>query len=64
MKKVIIEIEADGTTSIDVDGFKGQSCTLATREIELALAGVGGDISDKKKPEFAMNPSTPNLRTN
>ena len=57
MKKVIIEIEADGTSSIDAEGFKGQSCTLATREIELALAGVQTGVDDRKKPDFyATNP--------
>lgn len=59
MKKVIIEIEADGTSSIDAQGFQGQSCTLATRELELALAGIPGGVDDKKKPDFfATNPGT------
>lgn len=59
MRKVIIEIETDGSSKVDAQGFQGQSCALATREIELALAGDFGNVDDKKKPDFyAMNPGS------
>lgn len=58
MKQVVVEIATDGSTTVDSQGFKGNTCTIATRELELALAG-GGDISDKKKPDYyAQNPQT------
>ncbi len=61
MRKVIIEIDPDGTSRIEAEGFKGSSCSLATREIELALAG-SGPVDDKKKPDFyAQNPQTQKL---
>lgn len=50
-RRVIIEIDTDGTTKIDAEGFKGKQCTLATRELELALAG-NGPVDDRKKPDF------------
>ena len=52
-RKVIVEIETDGSTKIDAQGFKGQSCSLATRDLEMVL--TGGDnssVDDKKKPDF------------
>lgn len=52
MKKIVIEIKPDGTTKIDANGFQGQQCTLATRELELALAGDMSNVEDKKKPDF------------
>lgn len=51
-KKVVITIAPDGETTIDAQGFTGQSCSLATREMELALAGDAGNVSDRKKPDF------------
>lgn len=58
-RKVIIEIATDGATTVDAQGFQGQSCALATREIELALAGDFGNVDDRKKPDFyATNPGT------
>lgn len=59
MKKVIIEIHADGSSKVDAEGFKGSQCSLATKELELALAGNMSDVSDKKKPDFyAHNPQS------
>lgn len=52
MKKVLVHIESDGSTQIDAQGFTGNSCTIATREIELALSAGEGPDSDKKKPDF------------
>lgn len=51
MKKVIIEIMPDGTSKVDSQGFTGSSCALATRDLELALAG-SGPVDDRKKPDF------------
>lgn len=53
VKKVVVEIYPDGSSKVDSAGFKGNSCTLATKEIELALAGNDpGNRSDTKKPDF------------
>ena len=51
MKKIVIEIAPDGTSKIDAQGFTGSSCSIATREVEMALSG-GGLVDDKKKPDF------------
>lgn len=59
-RKVVVSIETDGSVSIDAQGFKGSSCSLATKELELAL--VGGNaagVDDKRKPDYyATNPQT------
>lgn len=52
MKKVVVEIAPDGSTKIDAQGFVGGSCAVATRELEVLLAGSGGSVDDKKKPDF------------
>lgn len=52
MKKIIIEIHPDGTSKIDAEGFKGQQCSLATKDLELVLAGPAGEVTDRKKPDF------------
>jgi hypothetical protein len=58
-RKIVIEIHDDGSSSVDAQGFVGNSCSLATKEIEYALAGHDpGNRDDKKKPEFAMNPGS------
>lgn len=52
-KKVLIDIYPDGSSKVDSSGFVGNSCTLATRDIELALAGSDpSNRDDKKKPDF------------
>lgn len=59
MKRVIIEIATDGSSKIEAEGFTGSSCSLATRELELALAGPMGGVEDRKKPDFyAHNPQS------
>jgi hypothetical protein len=63
MKKVIIEIHPDGSSTVDAEGFKGQQCSVATRELELALAGSSNNVDDKKKPDFfALNPGSATQR--
>lgn len=58
MKKVIIDILPDGSVKLDAQGFKGAQCSVATREIELVLAG-SGPVDDRKKPDFyAQNPQS------
>lgn len=58
-KKVVIEFEADGSSRIDAQGFVGQSCAVATRELELVLAGGSmAGVDDKKKPEYALRPQS------
>lgn len=51
-KKVVVHIDSDGSTTIDAQGFTGNSCTLATRELEVALTNGGQVDSDSKKPDF------------
>lgn len=51
-KKILIEISPEGVVKIDAVGFTGKSCSLATRELELALAGDMSNVDDKKRPEF------------
>ena len=62
MKKIVIEIAPDGSTKIDSEGFIGKQCTLATRELELALAG-DGPVEDRKKPEFFQSIVSPQAHT-
>lgn len=53
MKTVTVELFSDGSSKVDSSGFVGNSCTLATRDIELALAGNDpSNRDDKKKPDF------------
>lgn len=57
MKKVLVTIEADGSSKVDAVNFMGKGCAKATEAIELTLGGgAPGNSSDKRKPEFAMNP--------
>ncbi len=59
VKEVVIEIDPDGTTRIEAQNFKGKGCAEATAMLELALGGTDpGNKSDKRKPEFAMNPGS------
>ncbi len=51
-KEVIVTINVDGTVVIDAKNFAGAGCALATRELELALAGPGGSVDDKKKGDY------------
>lgn len=51
-KEIHIHVSTDGSTNIDAKGFQGGSCTIATREMELLLAGGPDGVDDKKKPEY------------
>lgn len=56
-KKVVVNFEADGTSTVDAQNFMGKGCASATQAIELTLGGgTAGNSSDKRKPEYAMNP--------
>lgn len=57
MKKIVIDVLPDGTTTIHAVGFAGNSCNLATRELELLLAGDGA-VDKKPSPDF-FNQITP-----
>ena len=51
MKKMVITINADGTSDIDLqEGFSGMSCVEKSREIELILGGE--QVEQKTKPEM------------
>ena len=49
MPKIIIEIDLEGETTVDAQGFNGHGCKEATKDIERAL---GKTTKDAKKPEF------------
>jgi hypothetical protein len=49
MKKVILEVSADGEVTIEAVGFKGPACEKATKALEESLGTVK---SRKKKPEY------------
>jgi len=63
VKKVIIEIYPDGSSKIDAQGFKGQQCSLATKELELALAG-SAPVDKRPKPDFYATVGNPNTQHN
>ena len=52
MKEIIVTVQADGTVSMETKGFVGPSCSLATRELELVLAGDMSNVKDEKKPDY------------
>ena len=52
VKKVVIDVSPEGETKIDAQGFVGSSCALATKELELVLAGGSSGVTDQKKPDF------------
>lgn len=61
-RSVTVEIKPDGVTKVEAHGFQGASCTLATRELELVLAGNPGNVEDRRKPDFyATNGQTNHL---
>ncbi len=49
MSQVIINIDAEGNTTVSVKGAKGKSCKSLTAKIEAAL---GQTVKDDKTPEF------------
>lgn len=56
-REVHINIKADGHVTIDAKNFQGNGCAAATAPLELTLGGTdASNKSDKRKPEFAMNP--------
>lgn len=64
MKKIVIEIDPDGTTKVDAQGFKGKSCSLATKELELALAGSGDAVDKRPKPDYYATTGNTNTQHN
>jgi hypothetical protein len=57
MKIVKVKIDALGNSTVEADGFQGQSCIAATGPIEAALAGTGG-MDREFKPEWALPETT------
>ena len=49
MARVIVTIEADGTTTFKVEGVAGPSCTNLTAALQKA---VGKTVSDRKTSEY------------
>lgn len=42
-EKVIIDIGKDGGIKVSGDGYKGEACTLATRDFSKALGEIESD---------------------
>lgn len=52
-KKIVVSVAADGDVKIDAQGFTGSACSLATRSLEMVLAGNDmSNVKDDKKPDF------------
>lgn len=54
MPKILIEITAEGATTVKAQGYRGAGCLEATRAIEQALGQV---VNDRKTPEFKLGQS-------
>lgn len=51
--EVKFKIKAGGEIKMDVIGGQGESCVIATQELEVSLANAGSKKADEgKKPEF------------
>lgn len=49
MQQVIVNIDAQGNTTVEAKGVQGSGCAALTRAIEEAL---GKTVTDQKKAEF------------
>lgn len=51
MEEIFIDIDSDGTPTIDAQGFSGPECEQLTKAIEDEL----GEVTErKKKPEYSQ----------
>ncbi len=50
--EVKFTVAPGGSIEMEVVNGEGESCTLATREIQLSLASAGKKVEEGKKPEF------------
>jgi len=48
-KEITVDVDSDGSVSIDANGFSGADCEEATRFLEEAL---GKEQIRKRKPEY------------
>ncbi len=55
MPQIVIDINSDGNTTINVDKVVGDACTALTRDLEQLL---GDNIHTTIKPEFYENQNT------
>lgn len=51
MKTIVVDIDTAGNVKLDLNGFKGNSCTKITQQIQIAL---GGEVKTDKKPDFNL----------
>lgn len=51
MKTIKIDISPAGNVNMDLNGFKGNSCTKITEQVQLVL---GGESKVDKKPEYSL----------
>lgn len=51
--EVLFTVKPGGEIKMDVVGGQGESCVVATQELEVSLANAGSKKADEgKKPEF------------
>lgn len=50
--EVKFTISKKGEINFEVLNGQGESCTLATRDLEVSLANAGNKVDEGKKPEF------------
>lgn len=58
-KKIIVDIDSDGNTSVEAEGYKGSDCTAATRFIEKALGKI---FKRRRKQEYWQASTRPQNR--
>lgn len=50
--EVKFTIGLGGTINMEVLNGQGESCTLATKDLEVSLMNAGDKVDEGKKPEF------------
>lgn len=52
-KEIVITIKRDGATTVEANNFAGQGCKDASKQFEMALAGLNENNTDTDpKPEM------------
>lgn len=61
-EKVIIDVTKTGGVTVSVDGVKGESCSLVSRNIVNALGDVKSDTPTEEFYEVAANAEAQNYQ--
>ena len=48
-KQIIVEVDTEGGTTVDAQGYQGESCQEATAFLEKAL---GRSVTQRLKPDY------------